>query len=173
MLRLAHRAKQTINAKVMQRINVELAGYFCQIMLSRNKLATRRKINSIKTRELDRRAGNADVHLFCAKFTQLFYACHHGSTAHDTVVNDTNELAFNRVPHRVDLNPHAKTAHALLRLNKGTPNIVVAYHGVLIGQARALRKAKSRVNTRVRKRHDVVNFGCGFVSQIPTHFFAA
>ena len=38
MLRLAHRTQQACDAEIMQRIHIQLAGNFRQIVLSRNKL---------------------------------------------------------------------------------------------------------------------------------------
>ena len=98
------------------------------------------------------------MHLFSAQFPQLLDAGHHGGAAHDAVVNDTNALAIDHFAHRIDLNPHTKTAHALRRLDKGAPHIVVADHGMLIGQAGALGKTKSRVNARIRERHHIIHF---------------
>ena len=86
-----------------------------------------------------RRAGDAKMNFGRTGVADHLHDLLGGRPAHDGVVDQDDALAFEQIAHRVELEPHAEVADALLRLDEGAAHIVVADQSHAERQARLFR----------------------------------
>src|SRR5207248_3131040 len=83
------------------------------------------EVDAVEARPLDRRRGDAYVHLQRTGLAQHPDDRPLGVAAHDRVVHDHDPLAPHALPQRVELEPDAQLADRLRGLDEGTPDVAV------------------------------------------------
>ena len=84
-----------------------------------------------------------------------------GGAAHDGIVHQHHALAFQQMPHRVQLQLHAEIADGLRGLDERAAHVVIADQRLAERHARFGRIADGRRHARVRHRHHHVGLGAG------------
>ncbi len=92
-----------------------------------------------------------------------------GGAAHDGIVDQHNALAFQNVAHGIQLELHAEVAHALLRLDEGASDVVIADQAELQRDAALVREAHRGGDAGVGHRHDDVGHDRGFQRELASH----
>src|SRR5271170_6694060 len=96
-----------------------------------------------------------------------------GGAADDGVVDQNNALALKQITNRIQLELHAKVAHALLRLNERAPYIVVADETEVERDSTLRRISQGGGDSGVWHRHDQVGIDGRFNGQATAHLLAA
>ena len=93
--------------------------------------------------------------------------------ADDGVVDQNDALAFQQIAHRIQLEPHAEVAHALLRLDEGAAHIVIADQAEAERNPALRRISEGRRHAGVRHGHDQICRHAGFARKLAAHLVAA
>ena len=96
-----------------------------------------------------------------------------GGAADDGVVDEDDALAFEQIAHRVELELDAEVAHALLRLDEGAADVVVADEAEVEGDAALCGIAERSGDAGVGHGHDEVGGHAGFARELAAHLLAA
>ncbi len=131
-----------------------------------------RRIHPIKTRRDRRRTRDPQMHLRRSRRSHHPHNLPRSSPANDRVVDQDDALPFQQRAHRIQLHPHAKVAHPLLRLDKRPPNIVVTNQPKVERNSGLRRISNRRSNARVRHRHHQIRRHMRLARQLPPHLFA-
>ena len=109
-----------------------------------------RRVDAVVVGVRDRRRGDAHVHLAGARLVHQLHDLLRGGAAHDAVVDEHDALAADDAGIGRMLELDAERADALLRLDEGAADVVVADDAELEGDVGFLRKADGRGDARSR-----------------------
>src|SRR5256714_2051755 len=134
-LRLFGRADQAGQRDVAEAVRPDRAADAVGVQPVGDQLGPGGEVDAVEARPLDRRRGDADVHLQGTRLAQHPDDGPLRVAPDDRVVDDHDPLAAHVVPQRVQLQPDAELADGLRGLDEGAPHVGVA------DQAGAVRDA--------------------------------
>ena len=123
-------------------------------MLTCNQILSRIDVRAVIAGIQERRRGNAEMHLFCPRFTNQPHNSCRGCTADDRVVDQNHTLAANGLRNRVQLDLHQILAGRLTGRNEGSSDILVLQKADSVRNAGLLRITKRRIQTGIRNADD-------------------
>src|SRR5699024_4494516 len=109
-----------------------------------------REVDSVETRPLDRRTGDAYVHLGRSRLAQHGDESALGVATHDRVVDDDESLAGDHRGERVQLEPDTELSDRLARLDERTTDVGVLHQTVPERDGALLGVPDRRRRTRFR-----------------------
>src|SRR4029453_3430624 len=116
----------------------------------------RRRVDTVVTRPLDGRRGDAHVDLARARRPDHLVVCRAGGAAHDGVVNYYDALPRQHLAVGVELDLDPEVPDALARLDERPAHVVVADEPAVVRDPRLLRVAQSRAHAGVGHRDDEI-----------------
>src|SRR5262252_689463 len=155
---VARGLEHAVEGEIAERIGAEVSLDLLHLVAGADELLARRRVDAVIARPLDRRRGDAHVHLARAGRPNHLDDLAAGRPAHDGIVHDDHALARQHLAVGVELHLDPEVADALLGLDEGTPHVVVADEAGVVGQARLFREAEGRPHSGVRHGDDEV---CG------------
>src|SRR4029453_17597571 len=130
-----------------------------------------RRVDAVEVGVRERRARDPHMHLARACLAHHLHDLHRSRAAHHAVVDQHDALALDLAFIGAVLQLYAELPDALLGLDKGSADIVIADDAVFERQPRLLRIADGRGHARVRNGDDDVCIGRSLARQLPAHLF--
>src|SRR5882724_7286326 len=148
--------QHAVERQVAERVGAEVAADLLDVVAGPDQLLARRRVDAVVTGPLDRRRRDPHVDLAGARVAEHAHDLAAGGPAHDRVVDHHHALALQHLGHRVQLHLHAEVPDALLGLDEGAADVMVADQAHLVRRARLLGVPEGRARPRVRHGdHDV------------------
>src|ERR1700733_10012255 len=142
-------------------------------MIRGDQFIPRRRVHTVEAGRNCRRAADADVDFSCASIAHHAHDFAAGCAAHDGIVHKDDALAFDHPPDRVEFESDAEIANGLLRLDKGTANVVIANQSHAESDSGFCCIADRSGHAGIRNGHHGVCLDWMFARQLPPEALAA
>src|SRR3954454_2391924 len=117
------RFKQSVERQIDERVGFDKTANLIDVVFRGDKVLLARRVHTVETRRRCRRATDAQMHFLRTRRAHHADDLSAGGAADDGVIDKNDALAGEQIAYRVELQLHAKVAHALLRLNESAADI--------------------------------------------------
>src|SRR5437867_1422572 len=124
--RLLLAGEQPFVREVAERVGAEVVADLLDRLDRADQLAAAGGVDAVEAGMRHRRRADAEVHLLGAVAAQHAHQLAAGRAAHDRVVHQHDPLAGQDLAHRVELDAHAGIPLALMGLDEGAADVMVA-----------------------------------------------
>ena len=141
-------------------------------LLAAMRSRLRRRVDAVEAGRDGGRATDAEMNFCCARAADHADDFAARGSADDGVVNEDDALAFEQIVHGVELEADAEVADALLGLNKGAADVVIADEADAEGDARLFRVAERGGDAGVGDGNDDIGGDAGLAGELAAHLVA-
>ena len=138
-----------VKAEISYRICSYFTAYFRNGQAAGNKVLLTVDIGSEVAGVGERRAGDSEMNLLCARFAEQINDPCRGRASYDAVVDQNDSFSADDLPDNVQLDFDSVSTLSLAWLNKGSSNVAVFYKAYAVGDPRSVGESESRVETAV------------------------
>src|ERR1700693_3965157 len=141
--------QHAVQREVAERVRAEILLDLRHLVARPDQLLAGRRVDAVIAGPLDGRRRDAHVHLAGPGCTNHLDDLAARGAADDRIVHDDPTLAGQHLAVRVELDLDAEVPDALLGLDEGAPDVVVADEPGVVGHPRLLREAERGPHARV------------------------
>ena len=118
-------AYQAREAQISDGIGFDILADLFDCVTGGNEFFLCRRVDPVEAGRHRWRATDSHVDFFGARGTNHFHNLAAGCSAHDGVIDENDPLSGEEFPDRIQLHLHTEIADLCLRLDKGSPDIVI------------------------------------------------